>query len=115
MSDKYPFTFGRMVVDLRHQFFGHLNPSVFIIADPAADEEAGDEDVWTDHTRGHVHIPFKDLHDASSYKVLGFVDNTSPVYEQIQIAEKEFAQTDECKVLVRAYDEKYHPERLSNV
>jgi hypothetical protein len=89
---EYPFTFGRMVVDLKHQFFGRPDPSVFVIADPAADEEAGDEKVWIDHYRGHSRIPFKDLRDTNRYQVLGLVDPSRPVYEQLKQAEAELQQ-----------------------
>jgi len=91
------FTFGRMVVDKRHQFFGKADPEVFVIADMWADEAEKYEDgshgeVMVDHYRGHFRIKFDDLFVEKWYEPLGFVDPSSEisVHDQCTAARDEW-------------------------
>ena len=92
MSKKYPFTFGRMVVDKKHQFMGVTDPSVFVIADMWSKEENGDTEVWVDHYRGHVELSYEELRNTDRYEQLGLVDPTKSVLEQCKQAETDWLE-----------------------
>lgn len=74
-TKEHPFTFGAIVVDLKHQFFGEVSPSVCVVADMWANESEGDEDVWVDHYRGRRKVTFEDLRDESRWKFTGVYAN----------------------------------------
>lgn len=97
MNKKSVFTFGRMVVDKRHMFFGKDSPTVFVIADMWADEaekyaDGTAGDVMVDHYRGHHRVKFDDLFVEKWYEPLGFVDPSSDisVHDQCKQAEEEW-------------------------
>lgn len=86
---KQPLTFGTIVIDKLHMFFGHSSPSAFVIADMWANESDGDEECWVDHYRAHVRKTFKELRNEEQYAIVGIVDLSSGLSarEQCEFAE----------------------------
>ena len=90
-NNEYPFTFGAIVIDLTHQFFGKVNPSACVIADMWADESSGDEETWVDHYRGRFKVKFEELRDKSKWYFTGaYVDTGGDVHEQCKLWEETF-------------------------
>lgn len=90
---KRTLVFGRVVIDLLHQFFGEANPSAFVIADiwSSEDEDGEEHDVWCDHYRGHIRFTYADLRDTERFYITDtIVDCTKDVLEQVKEVEERF-------------------------
>jgi hypothetical protein len=84
---KLSLTFGRIVIDKKHQFFGKSDPIKFVIADTWGNEEDDSEEheIWVDHYRGHLKISYKDLRDPDRFTITDqFINPLKNIQEQLK-------------------------------
>ena len=76
-------TFGRIIIDLKHQFFGSIDQIAFVICDTFAAEK-DDKLVRVDHFRANFEIEFAELRNTESFYVTDkFIDCNKNVQEQL--------------------------------
>ena len=86
-------TFGTIIIDKLHQFFGSPDPVACIVASAWENEkdDGENQEVWIDHYRGHIKRSYADLRDPIKWKILDKKVNPSKnVLKQLKQAAEEY-------------------------
>ena len=84
---KKTITFGRIIIDRLHMFFGKHDPIAFVVADTWGSEkdDGKDHEVWCDHYRGHIKFSYKQLRDKKRFTITDkFVDPNKNIQDQLK-------------------------------
>lgn len=66
-------TFGRILIDKQHMFFGKSDPELCVVADTYYSSDDGiDANIWVDHYRGHLNLKVENLVDEAKYIITDF-------------------------------------------
>jgi hypothetical protein len=88
--EKLSLTFGRIVIDKLHRFFGESDPSACVIVGVWSSED-DDKEVMIDHFRGFYEEKYSNLRNPDRYYITNkFVDVNMPILEQLKEAENEY-------------------------
>jgi hypothetical protein len=87
-------TFGRILIDKKHQFFGTISPMACIVAYAWFSEDDGEDAyIWIDCYRGHIRIEVSELLDKEHYDITDILfDPKKDTHKQLNDIEAKYAK-----------------------